>query len=414
MRLQWLVPGLIALALGVFSPRSARAEAESTFSTAVLGLESIDVPNSLTDELSEQLRQTVSGSRDMHLVSGKDLVEVKLVFSCTDEAAFCMAEAGKSLGAQKLIYGGVKRTNDDYTVWLKIFDVRRARIENGLTETLSRKNADPAGLKAASARWFAKLTGRTTSAGTVQITSNVAGAAVSLDGIPVGITREQGLSIADVAPGQHELTVSMAGQAPTKYPLVVVAGQSVPVFVGLNSSNLSPANGATGGLAGQAPDGARADGGDLRAAERDQGADDGRGAYRKGFWVTLGVGLLSVGGAVKYGLEVGDVNKQLDPYRRFPCMGNQLCDTKGAVRPALTPADRNSVNTLNDQGNHDQSLQWICVGVGSALGIASGYLFYKGYVDSDDGPAHRQARSGLRVFPTAGVSSTGIVAEFEF
>ena len=256
MRLRWLVPGLIALALGGLSPRSARAEAESSFSTAVLGLESIDVPNSVTDELSEQLRQAVSASRDMHLVSGKDLVEVKLVFSCPDEAASCMAEAGKSLGAQKLIYGSVKRTNDDYTVWLKMFDVRRARIENGLTETLARKNADAAGLRAASARWFAKLTSRTATGGTVQITSNVAGAAVSLDGIPVGITREQGLSIPDVAPGKHELTVSMAGQAPAKYPLVVVVGQSAPVFVDLNSPNLSPANGATSAMAGQAPDGA--------------------------------------------------------------------------------------------------------------------------------------------------------------
>ncbi|MEO8212815.1 MAG: PEGA domain-containing protein, partial [Myxococcales bacterium] len=255
MRLRWLVPGLIALALGGLSPRSARAEAESSFSTAVLGLESIDVPNSVADELSEQLRQTVSAARDMHLVFGKDLVEVKLVFSCPDEATSCMAEAGKSLGAQKLIYGGVRRTNDDYTVWLKLFDVRRAKIENGLTETLARKNADTAGLRAASARWFAKLTSRTATTGTVQITSNVVGAAVSMDGIPVGITREQGLSIPDVAPGRHELTVSMAGLAPTTYQLVVVAGQSVLVFASLNSPNLSPANGATSDLAAQAPDG---------------------------------------------------------------------------------------------------------------------------------------------------------------
>ena len=166
--------------------------------------------------------------------------------------------------------------------------------------------------------------------------------------------------------------------------------------------------------AAQAPDGARVDSGERRAAEPDQRADDGRGAYRKGFWVTLAAGVVSVGGAIKYGLDVGDVNKQLDPYRRFPCMGNQQCDTSGAVRPPLTPAERNSVNTLNYQGNHEQTLQWNCVGVGSAMVIASGSLLFQGYPDSDEGPAHRQARSGLHVFPTAGVSSTGIVAEFEF
>src|SRR5688500_16023360 len=113
MRLHWLAPGLIALALGVFQPRFALAEAESTSSTAVLGLEAIDVPHTLTDEMSEQLRQRVAAAKEMQLVSGKDLVEVKLVFGCADEAASCMAQAGKSLDAHKLIYGSVKRSGDD-------------------------------------------------------------------------------------------------------------------------------------------------------------------------------------------------------------------------------------------------------------------------------------------------------------
>ena len=40
----------------------------------------------------------------------RDLVEVKLVFSCPDEAPSCMAQAGKSLGASKLIFGSVKKS----------------------------------------------------------------------------------------------------------------------------------------------------------------------------------------------------------------------------------------------------------------------------------------------------------------
>ena len=69
--------GLVALALAVASPRPAHADTDVA-PTAVLGLEGIDVPPALTDDISEQLRQRVAASRDMHLVSGKDLVEVKI------------------------------------------------------------------------------------------------------------------------------------------------------------------------------------------------------------------------------------------------------------------------------------------------------------------------------------------------
>ena len=54
------------------------------------------------------------------------------------------------------------------------------------------------------------------------------------------------------------------------------------------------------------------------------------------------------------------------------------------------------------------------IGVGSALGITSAYLLYKGYLDADDAPTHREAMSGLRIVPTAGVSSGGVQAEFDF
>ncbi len=411
MRLHWLVPSLIALALGVAIPRSAYAQPEVS-STAVLGLEGIDVPATVTDEMSEQLRQRVSGAHDMRLVSGKDLVEVKLVFSCADEAAGCMTLAGKSLDAEKLIYGSVKKTGDDYAVWLKMFDVRRGRIMFWLTETLPRRNADPAGIKAASGRWLAKLTGRPVDAGTIQVTANVHGAVVALDGVPVGATADQPLAITDVAPGKHELVVSKPGYAPGKQQFLLAAGQTVPVNMTLSSPSTTALSEVK--PAPQATDSAEPNRTAPLAVATETRPGSGRDGYRTGFWVTFVAGVLGAGAGIKYGLDISDVNKKLDPYRRFPCMGNQLCNAKGVVRPALTPAEKNTVSALNDEGNRDQTLQWICIGVGSALGVASGYFLYKGYIDQDDEHSHREARSGLRIFPTAGASTGGIVAEFDF
>jgi hypothetical protein len=419
MRLRWLGPGLIALALGTSYPRTARAQSD-VVSTAVLGLEATDVPIALTDEIAEQLRQRVSATRDMRLVSGKDLVEVKLVFSCADEAASCMAQAGKSLDAQKLIYGSVKKVGEDYAIWLKMLDVRKARIEFWLTETLLKKQADSAGIKMASGRWFAKLTGRPVNAGTLQVAANVTGAVVSLDGVPVGATAEQPLLIADVTAGKHDLAVAKPGHETVKEQVTVAVGQTVSINLSLQPIRVAPASAADSNVAPKiaapptiAPDASGTPGGTPARTEVTESAD----GYRTGFWVTLAAGLATIGGAVKFGLDVSDVNVRLDQYRRFPCTANpgQLCDaSKTMVRAPLTQDERNKVGNLNDEGTRAQTLQWICIGVGSALGVASGYLFYKGFLDSEDGHGRRQAHQGLRIFPTAGASSGGIQAEFDF
>ena len=74
-------------------------------------------------EITDALRQRVAATKGYQLLQGKDLVEVKLVFACPDAAPACMSQAGKSLGASKLIFGNVKRAGNDYQVTLKLLDV---------------------------------------------------------------------------------------------------------------------------------------------------------------------------------------------------------------------------------------------------------------------------------------------------
>ena len=102
--------GPLLFLLAVFSPlRATAAEGDQT-PTAVLGIEPLDgVPDALASDATDALRQRVASSRDYKLLQGKDLVEVKLVFACPDEAPACLSQAGKSLGASKLIYGNIKK-----------------------------------------------------------------------------------------------------------------------------------------------------------------------------------------------------------------------------------------------------------------------------------------------------------------
>jgi hypothetical protein len=413
MRPRWL--GLIPLAFCALCPwRPAIAATEGT-PTAVLGLEAIDVPAAVVDQVSEQLRQRVAGSTDLVLVTGKDLVELKLVFSCADEGHACMAQAGKSLDAEKLIFGSVKKSGSDFAIWLKLFDVRKEKLESWLTETLPAAQSDAAGIRVASGRWFAKLTGRPLNAGTIQVSANLFGAVVILDGIPVGATSEQPLILPEVRPGKHEVVATKPGNAAARQQFIVAAGQTVAVSLTLHpESGTAPAH-ASSSPAPAVPAAVESTKEEGERPGSDTGNSDGRTGYRTGFWVTLGASLVSAGAAVKFGLDVLKVNKDLDQFRRYACgpTGADSCDASGRVSP-LTESEKNQRNSKINEGERDRNLQWVFIGVGSALGITSAYLLYKGYLDSDEAAVHHEAHRGLRIFPTAGVSSGGVLAEFDF
>jgi PEGA domain len=421
MRPRWL--GLISLAFCALCSWRPAIAAMDGIPTAVLGLEAIDAPAALVDEVTEQLRQRVSASPDLRRVAGKDLVELKLVFSCADEGHACMAQAGKSLDAEKLIFGSVKKSGRDFAIWLKLFDVRKEKVEAWVTDTLPAGQSDQAGIHVASGRWFAKLTGRPLNAGTIQVSANLYGAVVTVDGIPAGTTGEQPLTLPEVKPGRHEVVATKAGHARASQQFIVPPGQTVVVNLTLppegeadaTSNSAPPAVAARRALDAQAPESQGHQKEDDERTGSEPSGGDARGAYRTGFWVTLGASLVSAGAAVKFGLDVLKVNKDLDQFRRYPCASNpaESCDTSGRPAP-LSDTDKSLRNSKISEGDHDRNLQWVFIGVGSALGITSAYLLYKGYLDSDEAAVHHEAHRGLRIFPTAGVSSGGVLAEFDF
>jgi hypothetical protein len=122
-----------------------------------------------------------------------------------------------------------------------------------------------------------------------------------------------------------------------------------------------------------------------------------------GFWVAVVGTLASAGIATKFGLDINDINKKLDPYR-----GKDLTNDPVASR---------TVHDLEAQGNKDYVLQWVFVGLGGAFFASSAVLFYKGYLSSEgsqQSASNHGLNHGLRIFPTASASAGGIIAEFDF
>jgi hypothetical protein len=384
---------------------AARAVAAEAIPTAVLGFEPLEgVPETLAADVTDALRQRVAATKEYQLLQGKDLVEVKLVFACPDEAPACLSQAGKSLGASKLIFGNVKKAGGDYQVTVKLLDVNRAVVESFTTDTVSGGRANATALRQLAPIWLGKLSGK--GSGTISVRANFAGAAVSLDGTKVGVTGTAPVVISDVSPGKHEVAVEKSGYTTTKQEFTLAAGQSLPLTLDLSPVSVEVPKPEPGGAAAHPPPGG--------SETESPGEGGSRAGARVGFWVAVAGTIASGALALKFGLDVKDINQQLDQYRRFSCSSSPtgLCDNKGEPAAPLTADQKSTVATKTDTGNRDQTLQWVFVGVGGAFAVAGGYLLYKGYLASEG--SQSASNHGLRIFPTATASSRGIVAEFDF
>ena len=380
----------------------ARA-ADGDVPTVVLGIEPLDQTlDAVAVEITDALRQRVAATKGYQLLQGKELVEIKLVFACPDAAPACMSQAGKSLGASKVIFGNVKRAGNDFQVTLKLLDVSRAVVESFAAETVSEEELR----RQRPALHGARLAGEAErqGGGSIQVRANFPGAAVSLDGTQVGTTGSNPVVINDVAPGRHEVAVEKSGYTTTKQEFTLAAGQSLPLSLALSPVSVEVPR----------PD----PGGPAVGIETGGGGDSDRpdSMTRTGFWVAVVGTLASAGLALKFGLDVRDINNELDQYRRFTCPGSTTgyCDgtQKPNVNPTLTQEETGIVKTKTDDGNQAQLLQWVFVGLSGAFAIAGGVLLYKGYLASEG--SQTASNHGLRIFPSATASSGGVIAEFEF
>lgn len=416
-----LVTALAACAPALaIAPASTVQAADEDVTVAVLGIEaSSGAPEAVASALTDALRQQVTSIQGFRLLPGRDLVEVKLVFSCPDEAPSCMAQAGKSLGVTKLIFGVVTASaGDTYVVTLKLVDTNRGVVDSWVAEQVTKMQATAAGLKGPVQKWFGTLTGQR-AVGTIHIKGEMIGTSVSLDGTPQGVTGADDLVISNVSVGQHELLATKPGYDPVRRPVSVAAGDTIRVALKLQKSAAiaaAPAPHAPAVATALAPKAQEVKTIDATAvAAPDRG---GRTGVRAASWAVLGAGLAGIVLGVKFALDVNDINQQLDPFRRYPCKTSPigLCDIKGqpANRP-LTMAEEQSVKNLQDDGTRYQTYQIVAFSTGGALLIAGGYLFYRGYLAQEAAaPVASAGRRRLELLPAFGHRHAGLYAAFGF
>jgi hypothetical protein len=395
---------VLGILVGTILGGSAASAGEMSLS--VLGIEpAAGAPDSVAAAVTEALRQRVTSSGMFRLVQGRDLVEVKLVFSCADEAPPCMTQAAQSIGANKLIFGSIQPVGTDaFIVTIKLLDAERGVVESWISEQITKPQATPVGLRAPVQKWFATLTGQALP-GTLKITGGVVGAAVLLDGVQAGLLGAEGLLVAGVAGGQHDITVSKAGYEKWERNVTLASGATERIQVQLNpianpaeQAQAEPIPAPLAPTPGPAPE------------PPNQGS-------RVGAWALLGLGIVGVGLGGYSSYKVSSINSNLDPYRRYPCASNssQLCDNKGVAKGPLDEQSKAYVASQQSSGDNWSKVQWVGYGVGGALIVTSAVLFYHGYfAKPDDSTASQKTSSKLVLLPSLGPGNVGALAFLAF
>jgi hypothetical protein len=405
-----LIAGMGAAAAFFFS--SGQVLAGDNPTVAVLGIETSEgVPDSVAVAMTETLRQRMSTLPGYRLVQGRDLVEVKLVFSCPDEAPACMSQAAKSLGSSLLIFGSVKKAGSDaYSVTLKLFDADKEVVQSWTTDQFSRAQATGPALHAPVQKWLATLTGQSLP-GTLHVQGGVVGAAVAVDGVSAGVMGAGGLTIASVAAGKHEIVVTKPGYSPANKTVTLSSGDTREVAIEMAA--VAPTETPRAETPAVEPAGTVP--AESTETVTTEVASGGSGGHRTGAKVaalaSLAVGVVGIAVGGVYSYYVSDANSKLDPYRRNLCniSPTGYCDKSGKpAEPITDPNLRAWMKHTKDLGDKYANYQWIGYGVGAAMLVTSAVFFYYGFFSNSSGATADARGSSFHfapVFSHDGVSA---------
>ena len=210
-----LATWLAALFLIALTSSSALANKPTV---AILGLEVVDPSGidsqttSVARDLTEGLRSRAkagTGPYQLAIGSDKELIDEKLIHNCDSEAIACMAEIGKNLGANFLIYGRLEKRPDGYAVTINLLNVDKKKMEKAKSPLVIAQK-DTAAIAAAAKKAYNDLTG-TTEFGTLVITANAQRGTVLLDDAPKGNLNSGTITLTGLNEGRYRLAIEADG-----------------------------------------------------------------------------------------------------------------------------------------------------------------------------------------------------------
>jgi hypothetical protein len=409
------------VAVSVFASTVLAQPAQAKPKVAVLGLEvtgdsamdqkATEAAKSLTRELRREAGRS-GGVLDLAPNSSKDLLEMKLLNDCNDEARRCMSEIGRQLGADRLLYGKLERTRRGYNVSLRLLDTESAQVLKQLGELIPLSDATAAGgLQRHARELYRQLTGAEAE-GTLAISSSAERGTVYVDGqirtsLSAGSARVSGLS-----PGVHAVAIEARG------------------FERFESEvDIEP-----GGTENLRADMTELPGDDIRGEE--SAGRPGRG-WRIAFWsgaiVTAGAGAGWAYSGFTVQSEEGKVSDTTRLYEGpalpnlvdgyYPNACNSFSTPEAVMAGMMDPTHQAQINEVLshcDRGDKQQDLvNWVWIPATATAALFTAFAGYKGYLASKSSSEREMARkrkrgSRMTVTPALGPNLVGAGLEIQF
>lgn len=390
-------------------------------SIAILGLEVIDDGSSMdakatqfAEQLSEALRQrakTGTGPFTLAPGSDKNLIEMKLLSNCENEANSCMAAIGAELASDRLLFGKVEKRGTGYQVSLKLLNVETKTIERSSTEIIPFGESSGTALTGWGKKLYAKISG-TSNQGTLVIKANVDRGTVYLDGDAKGNLVGGTARIVGLDAGDYKIMVEAECYLRHEGKVSVEGGKDTTEKVDLEKNALGACAGGSGGGGGTGPGdggdgggggGGGRVGGDIITGDVSHHERPGGGA-RALFWTTTAI---TAAGAGTWAYGYFGLIK---PNEGSP---SDLMDTTKCHDSTPEDSDLDPCKS----GVTGKRLTQIAVPVTIVAGAAAAFFFYKGYIApkkaGTERPLARRKRNVI-IAPTVSAKEVGGVLHIEF
>jgi hypothetical protein len=383
----------------------------------VLGLEvtgesatdqkSTEAAKALTRELRREAARP-GGPFELAANGNKDLLEMRLLSDCSDESRRCIAEMGKQLRADRLLYGKLERVKRGYSVSLRLLDVHDNAMVGQQSEVIPFADITASGgLQRRARSLYGRLVGSDED-GAIAISATTDSGTVYVDGklrtnLSGGSARVSGLS-----DGVHTVSIESDGYARFEAEVNVEAGE-----IGELDATLV----ALGGSGEGAPD--RPGSGWRIAFWSGVLATGVAGAG----WTYTGLSVFSAQDEVQAALEgyEGDPNA-LPPGRDENGRYDNACKAfRADAAMGFDPSVRDPLLAACDRGDSREKLvNYLWIPATAASAIFTGFAYYKGYMAprrmSAEREARRRGRSRTRVTvtPALGPDLVGAGLELTF
>lgn len=203
---------LLSLALIALASTAALAKPK----IAILGLEVTGMVDqaatTVARDLTEGMRQRAKvggGTYTLAPNSDRELIDEKLIKQCDSEAPSCMAEIGKDIDTDVLVYGKLEKDGGGFQATIFMLDVRkRAPIKQ--TFVLVPPGASGDAVRGIAKKTYLELAPTATGSAKLVVTANVESGSVFVDD-ELRETLSEGRAMLTLPEGRHRIAIESEG-----------------------------------------------------------------------------------------------------------------------------------------------------------------------------------------------------------